>query len=146
MARINLSDVTESEKIEMPDDVQQVADIWASNKVEADAYDALCKKLGDKLKAVMLEANSTKISTPYGTVSRIEAEKVSFDEARLLEVVKAHNLNMVKTVEVVDMDALESYIYHGDVPADVAADLDACKKTQVVVQLRLTKSKKGGSK
>ena len=72
------------------------------------------------------------------------------DEAMMLSLIKkawtAKNGSMqcpfIRTVEVLDADALEGAIYRGEIDPDLIADLGKCKTTKT--QLMLTYKKKKG--
>lgn len=70
----------------------------------------------------------------------VESKKESMDEDMLLTILKTNGLtNCIKTVEVVDMDALENAIYHNEVPNNVLKKMDSCRKTTTVVSLRVSR-------
>ena len=144
MARIKLDTADAVQEFaEVSSDIQELAAAWVANKVEADSYADIVKKQGDSLKAMMAQMDLTKITpTPGYTVSRVESTTVKFDQAKLLAVLKANGLNdMVETVEVVNMDALETYLYRNQISPELATALDACKNSVTSVALRLNKSK-----
>ena len=52
------------------------------------------------------------------------------------------DLDIIKSKEYVDMDALESAIYKGLIPTDVLMKMDSCRETTDICTLRVTKAKK----
>ena len=75
----------------------------------------------------------------------IVAKKESFNEAKLIDVLKKHDCTgVIKTREYVDMDALENALYHDAYTKEIIMDIDKCRETKETIQLRVTK--KGGKK
>ena len=115
---------------------------YATNKEYMDEYKSLCDTDNAAIKKEMEKSNLDKYSTGGYTAKRVEAHKEVINETKLLEVAKKHNLPVIKTIEIVDTDLLENYLYHLDtIPDELATDLGNCKTDNVVVQLRITKTK-----
>lgn len=74
---------------------------------------------------------------------RTESTRETMDEAKLVEVMKKHGLTAcIETVEVVDMNTLERYLYDNGTTPELAEDIDKCRKITPVVTLRVSKSKR----
>lgn len=65
----------------------------------------------------------------------------TMNEARLIEFAKKHGLDIVRTKECIDFDALESLIYKGELSRDLILELDCCKDVSKKEVLRCTKMK-----
>lgn len=71
--------------------------------------------------------------------------KESLDEEKLLTQLKkyAPNTQCIKTKEYIDMDVLESEIYHDKLSAEAMAAMDTCRNEKLVPTLTIKKAKKG---
>lgn len=115
---------------------------YAQNKMELDSYKDLCNKENARIKELMVEANETEHSAGGYTAKYIVQKKDSMDEEKLLSVLRNHGLfGLIKTVEVVDMDALENYLYNNTPSDKLAADIARCHTVKEVIQLRISKQK-----
>lgn len=65
----------------------------------------------------------------------------TMNEDRLLEFAKTHNLDIIRTKEYVDFDALEKLLYSGKISQDVVAEMESCKEPGTKETLRCTKMK-----
>ena len=112
------------------------------------ALDELKKEVDEQnsgIKREMEKQNITEYTVDGITAKYIVAKKESFNEAKLLQVLKEHDCtDVIKTKEYVDMDALENALYHNEISTDVIMEMDKCKETKETIQLRVTK--KGGKK
>lgn len=148
MARVNMEEVDEQKVTqELPEDMDLLVKTYVENKLEADAYSDLCSQQGAVIKERMKESGLSTIQCGNYKLTRVEMEKSEFIEGKLLDVLHKYNVpGVTKTVEVVDYDALESFLYKNmyseDFPADLAEKIAECKKITNVVQLRMTKSRK----
>lgn len=144
MARLTLSEAAEPSVVD--ESLEELIPRYAMNKNELDSYTKICKEENEQIKAKLVELGENEYSAGGYTVKRIVAVKESMNEAKLLEVLKQHKIDVaVKTREYVDMDALEAYLYNNMPSADLARQLESCRTTSETVQLRLskTKAKKG---
>jgi hypothetical protein len=140
MARLNL-DSTVSELIPL----DELIPMYAQNKTELDSYTELCKQENESIKAQMLELGQDKYNAGGYTAKRTVSQREKLNEDKLMAVILKHGIkDVIKTKEYVDMDALENYLYHNEMTASLAADLDSCKTVTEVVTLRVTKDKKKG--
>ena len=71
--------------------------------------------------------------------------KESLDEEKLLTQLKkyAPDTQCIKTKEYIDMDVLESEIYHEKLSAEAMAAMDTCRNEKLVPTLTIKKAKKG---
>jgi hypothetical protein len=93
-----------------------------------------------KIKDIMRDSDISDFVVSGIKAKYITSKKENMDEDMLLTILKKNGLdNCVKTIEVVDMDALENAIYHNEVPNSVLKKMDACRKTVIIESLRVTK-------
>lgn len=146
MARVMMvNDVTET-SVDEEMSFDQLVKAYVENKLEADSYGDLCSQQGAIIKEKLADMEQHSVTCGNYKLTRVEMEKSSFNQDKLLPILKEYNVpGVVKTVEVVDFDALESYLYKhmydSDFPADLSAKIAECKNTATVVQLRMTKNK-----
>ena len=106
---------------------------------KVDSNNTAIKQLMELLGKDEIEADNG-LRVVYG-VSKTE----TLDEEKLLVMLKdlVPDTPCIKTKEYIDMDILESEIYHGRVSDDVMCALDACRETKEKVTLNIRKPKKG---
>lgn len=117
---------------------------YAKNKAELDKLDKQCKSVNATIKNIMADLDITEES--YGGYRCVKSvqHRESLDEDKLLVQLKhfAPDTKCIKTKEYVDMDVLESEIYHGKLSDDAMLALDACRNVKEVVVLSVKKEKK----
>ena len=119
---------------------------YYEHKQEYDEIDKICKAENADIKRLMEKSKLSDFTVDDITAKYIIAKKESFNEVRLLDVLKKHGLdNLIKTREYVDMDALENALYHNEIETDIIMEMDKCKESKETIQLRVSK-KKGGKK
>lgn len=115
---------------------------YAMNKRELDSYKKICDTENAEIKKQMYESGITTYKTGEYTAKYIVSEKTSFNEDKLLSVMKKHNINVIRTREYVDMDLLENYLYHLDEEDEATKQLmdeiDLCRDVKQVVSLRVS--------
>jgi hypothetical protein len=139
MARISLADTEPSVHAQSLD---ELIPQYAMNKNELDSYTKICKQENEQIKAALVELGEDEYSAGGYKVKRIVAVKESMNEAKLIEVLRKHNITApIMTREYVDMDSLEAYLYNNMPSIELASDIDSCRTTSETVQLRLSKAK-----
>lgn len=104
-------------------------------KKEVDKNNALIKDL-------MREADTGTYEAGGWVAKRTESSRETMNLEKLLEVMKKHGLtDLIQTVEVVDMGALEKYLYDNGATPELAEDIDKCRNITPVVTLRVSKAK-----
>jgi len=68
-------------------------------------------------------------------------DDIVVNEEKLIEVLKAHNIDAIKVEEHVDSDALEKLVYAGKLSEDVLLEIDRCNTTVKKERLTCTKAK-----
>ena len=115
---------------------------YVSVKADADKFKKAADDLNKNIKQVMTDNDLDKYSAGGFTVTKVVTNRETMDEQKLLQVARKHNIPAIKTVEVIDMDALENFLYHSDVTDELMEDLAKCKSKTEVVQLRVKEEKK----
>lgn len=112
------------------------------NDSQKKEYSAIAEEEKARIKAIMQENEITDYIVGDLKAKYITSVTENFNEDMLLDVLKKHGLDgCIKTVEVVDMDALENAIYHHEVPNSVLKKMDDCRNTKTVISLKVTKVK-----
>ena len=112
---------------------------YYTNKERLENYKRLVEKQNKDIKELMEDESVYEIDEYRANVSI--STRVSMDEAQLLMILKANNIDVIKTREYVDMDELENKIYHNDIPKDVLKLIGECKSEKEVKTLRVTKKR-----
>lgn len=123
---------------------------WASEYVVAKATEGKLKKQIENLNA------NIKQSMELDKLNEVELDdgakvcysitkRESLDEDKLLVQLKkyAPNTQCIKTKEYIDMDILESEIYHDKLSSEALAAMDTCRNVKEIPTLTIKKAKKG---
>lgn len=101
--------------------------------------------LNTQIKDIMSKNANAIVDTEHFTAKYSVITTESFDEERLISRLKElGKSSVIKTVEVVDMDALENAIYNGQIVGADLADCKVSKSTQKLV-VSVRKEKKSGN-
>ena len=124
--------------------INELIDTFAEVKSKSDDLKKECDGYSKQIKEVMTEQNLVEYYTEKykAVVSTIETK--SFDDAKLLEKIKSWgeiSNKLIRTVEVVDMTALEDAIYNGLVVTSDLAECQVVKKQQRLVVTKIKKEK-----
>ncbi len=114
---------------------------YAENKSLLDDYKKICDKENKQIKDMMEEGS---YEAGGWKATKSVTTRDSMNEDKLLDVLKNTNavyLGIIKTKEYVDMDALESAIYNGDIDKEILLKIDKCRESKEVVTLRISKVK-----
>lgn len=109
---------------------------------------ALKKRLDSNnktIKALMELLKQDKVTTKDGDeVCYSVRTKEDLDEEALIKVLHklAPETNCIKTKEYIDMDILESEIYHGLLSDETLKEMDKCKSVKEIPTLTIKKAKK----
>lgn len=124
--------------------------VYAAEYVSAKAQEAQIKKrvesANSSIKEFMKKLNLDEVELEDGSkVCYGITHKESLDEDKLLLQLKkfAPNTQCIKTKEYVDMDILESEIYHEKLSAEAMGALDTCRNVKEIPTLTIKKAKKG---
>ena len=113
------------------------------NYAELDAkgkkIDEMKKPLNAEIKAYMKENGIKEVATAGVKAVFGIQERVSMNEARLLEKVKRLGLNQaIKVIEVVDEDAIQEMIFKGELDA---AEIESCIERKQIETLTIKGAK-----
>lgn len=124
--------------------LEQLIDAYALNKNELDSYKKICDAENAEIKALMTELELDKASTEDYTATLSIQHRETMDEDKLLEVLRNAGYAdiVIRTKEYVDMDLLESAIYHEMIDKDTLLAMQRCKEVKEVQTLKISKRKK----
>lgn len=115
---------------------------YANNKAEMEDYKKICDKENAQIKELMFAEGIDEKEAGGYVAKRIVQHRETMNEAKLLEIAHMHGLvEIVKTREYIDFDALESVIYNNKLPQSVLLEMDKAKEIKDVVTLKVTKKK-----
>lgn len=98
------------------------------------------------IKALMELLNTDEVKTETGvTICYSVTKRESLDEEKLLSQLKqyAPNTQCIKTKEYIDMDVLESEIYHDKLSDEAMAAMNSCRNVKEIPTLTIKKARKG---
>lgn len=149
MSRKNLFEEVRKESNLDMNELKKIISSYNTNKSLESEYKDLASADNTRIKVMMEQMGISECEDIKGEVKAkvTEQKKESFIEDALIQLLKetGNADNIVKTKEYVDMEELESAIYHNKIPSDVVKQMDACKEVKVTKVLRLSKIK-GGEK
>lgn len=114
-------------------------------KVKA-AFEAAKKDVDDRgkeIKQIMQGENLDSFDTGSNTAKFTLQRRETMDESKVIAILQKHGFDakIVKLKPYVDMDALESAIYHDELPKEVQDELSACVIVKEIPTLKVTKNK-----
>lgn len=116
---------------------------YARQKEDFDDLKKEVDKNNALIKDTMLNMGLDKYEAEGYVAKRTESSRETMDAEKLLAVMKKHGLtNCIQTVEVVNMETLERYLYDNGATPELAEDIDKCRKITPVVTLRVSKAKR----
>lgn len=116
------------------------------------------KKLADEIKQSLIADNKTVIESGRYSVNIEKRVTEDVDEDKMIEVLsdfwnKLHSgeecpFIRTRTIEFVDMEELEKFMYQNNLPEDVILALDNCriKKESVAIKYKIAKENDNGKK
>lgn len=125
--------------------LEQLVQAYVENKNELDSYKRICDEENKQIKTLMEEMELSEVRVNDKKVlKRIITTRYDVNELKMLQVLKKYNVPATKTVEVIDEEALENFLYHADPNEnkELLAELDGCKKAAAIVSLKLVNAKK----
>ena len=138
--------MTEQEKQAKFNELSMIATEYASDKATESALKKRIENNNNTIKALMELLDTDKVLTNNGdTVCYGITKRESLDEEKLIAQLHkyAPDTQCIKTKEYIDMDVLESEIYH-DKLSDVAISaMNACKTVKEIPTLTIKKAKRG---
>lgn len=121
---------------------------YASHKHEEGELKKICDSENALIKDIMYNEKLSKYEVDGIKVNYIESTREKLNEDKLLELLKKKftkkqlkEMKLIKTVEQIDENALESAIYNNLVGPEFVEEMASCKETTVVASIRLTQKK-----
>ena len=98
------------------------------------------------IKNFLAEQESSKWTAGGYTVQRVVSNSETMNEGKLLALMQkyrdiAEANGIIKTMEYVDTNALETAIYQGQLSQDILTEMKDCHETKTTVSLRCVKAK-----
>lgn len=93
------------------------------------------EKLKKEIKEYLAQANITSLEGKEYKVWTTTRTTTSFDEEKLIDLLKSYDIDAIRTKEYVDEDLLENAIYNGQVPTEVVEAIRKLEKTKITVVL-----------
>lgn len=123
-------------------DLTTLVPSYYDNKTNLDYYKKQCDAENTKIKELM-KAEGLKDFEVDGIVAKyIIQNKESMNEEKLLTLLKEKGYEtVIRTKEYVDMDLLEDALYHDRIDKDTVVEMDKCRESKEIVQLRISKKK-----
>jgi len=122
------------------DKLDRLIPLFYVNDKEAKQYIEVSEGYKKEIKQLMLDGSIEEFPCGDLRATCKISTREDFNQDRLLAKIKQLGVQgIIKTVEVVDMDALENALYHGQLNA---AELVTCRESKEVVTLRVSKIKK----
>lgn len=123
-------------------DLNIVVPRYFEHKTEMDFYKKQCDAENAEIKQAMREQSIKDFEVDGIVAKYVVQNKETMNEEALLKVLKdAGYTDLIKTKEYVDMDALESALYHSEIDTDTIVAMDKCRECKEVIQLRVSKKK-----
>jgi hypothetical protein len=131
---------TEEEQKKLQDYAEQYADY----KSKIEPLEKKCKSINTSIKQMMELYGIDVVPLADGrTLKYSVSTKDTLDEEKLIVQLKhfAPDTECIKTKEYIDMDILESEIYHGKLSNDAMVAMDGCRSTKEIPKLTIEKAK-----
>lgn len=125
-------------------DLNMLIDLFGETKEQSDALKKECDTYSKDIKERMSKDDVGEVFTDKYKAKLSVIESKSFDEAKLLMKLKSMGdiaKSVIRTVEVVDMTALENAIYNKEIDASALTECQVVKTQQ---RLTVTEIKKKG--
>ena len=124
-------------------DLKELIDNYIEDKAKESEIKARTSEENKQIKEIFTARGIKSSDGENGTVKMTEEKHESFREDDLITFLKdkGYSDGIVKTKEYIDFDALESAMYHENIPVEVQKEMSSCKDVNIVVKLRISKKK-----
>lgn len=122
--------------------LEELIPIYGEQNAQCNALKKVVADLNSKIKAEIKKAEKTNQDIIVGDWKCSLTVDDSFNDEKLIEFCKTHNIDVVRTKEYVDAKELERLMYNGLIPKDIILEMDKCKDIGSKETLRCTKIKK----
>lgn len=118
-------------------------DAFAKVKAELESAKKDVDDRGKEIKQIMQDENLDSFNTGFNTAKFTLQRRETMDESKVIAILQKRGFDrkIVKLKPYVDMDALESAIYHDELPKEVQDELSACVSVKEIPTLKVTKNK-----
>ena len=127
-------------------ELKELAQKYVEGKAELNKLTKQVEKINADIKEAMEKAKLNEVETESGAIVKYGVtRKESVNEDMLLVKLKelVPDTECIKTKEYIDMDVLESEIYHGYLSKDALQAMDNCTSVKLTPVLTISKAKKG---
>ena len=123
--------------------LDELIPLYGEQNTQCNALKKVVSDLNTKIKLAIHEsAKENEDVIVGGWKCKLSVDDNStMNEARLLDVAKTHGIDIIRTKEYIDFDALEKLIYNGDIPKETLLEIDSCRDAGTKETLRVTKVK-----
>lgn len=127
------------------DDTVSEVQEYCEKKVEASALDSRIKELGGKLKTRLMNSGNRVFKAGRYSVQLEIRKEEKVDKFKMLTILKEYwakthkkseKCPFIRTVEVLDEEELEKYLYNTPLPEDVILALDSCRTVNTTQALK----------
>ena len=126
-------------------ELNDLIEAYGLNKAELDSYKALCDKENAEIKNIMAEADIQKFNSSTYTATYSIQHRTTMNEDKVIGIIRTHDLpdslGIIKVLEYIDDDALESAIYKGLIPDAIVKEIGECMTVKEIPTLKLSKKK-----
>lgn len=123
-------------------DLTTLVPSYYDNKTNLDYYKKQCDAENAKIKELMKEQGLKDFEVDGIVAKYIIQNKESMNEEKLLTLLKEKGYEtVIRTKEYVDMDLLEDALYHDRIDKNTVVEMDKCRESKEIVQLRISKKK-----
>lgn len=131
-------------KIEKVQTLEELIPAYGEQNTECNALKKKVSELNAKIKEAIKNAKqeNTDIVVDGWKCSLTVSDESTLNEDRLLIYAKEHKLDIIRTKEYIDYDALEKLMYNGTISDEMMKEIDdKCKEPETKETLRCTKIK-----
>ena len=122
--------------------LETLIESYAENKSLAEDYKKIVETQNKDIKKMMEDQQLDYAFSEHYTIHYYISTRESMNEERLLALLKREDISAcIKTIEVVDMDALEEMLYNGELSASIIAEMNDCREVKKVANIKLSKRK-----
>ena len=120
-----------------------LVDAFAEVKSRVEAAKKDVDDRGKEIKQIMQDENLDSFDTGSYTAKFTLQRRETMDEGKVIAILQKRGFDgkIVKLKPYVDMDALESAIYHDELPKEVQDELSACVIVKEIPTLKVVKNK-----
>lgn len=120
-----------------------LVDAFATVKAKYELLKKDVDERGKEIKQIMQDENLDSFDTGSYTAKFTLQRRETMDESKVISILQKRGFDgkIVKLKPYVDMDELESAIYHDKLPKDVQDELSACVVVKEIPTLKVTKNK-----